>query len=301
MSNLLRQKSGESRQLRSQLLQVLDNEVAKLFWREDFGRYSSADLFPPQHKLSKLLAGETVSLMLSQSDSLFNLRDVMDTGKILLVDLSGAGPEVLEILGCFMLSLLHITALGRRGAPTESFLPFHIYCDEAHRFLTDALEDLIAETRKFNVSLTLAHQYLSQFSTRQADALLSVGSAIIFNIDTKDARHLRKDLQDKVEIEDLITLEVGQAIARIDNHIVRVQTHYPLEIPENHCREKIIAQSHARYYRPVKEVQRAIRRRSEQWAETLSAEQPAYKDERQRVAEPQTEHVNLENPDYDML
>jgi len=270
VSNLLRQKSDESSQLRTQLLKALDNEVARLFWREDFGRYSSADLFPPQHKLSKLLAGETVSLMLSQSDSFFNLRDIMDTGKILLVDISNVGPEVLEILGCFVLSLLHITALGRRGSPTESFLPFHIYCDEAHRFLTDAVEDMIAETRKFNVSLTLAHQYLSQFGTRQADALLSVGSTVIFNVDTKDARYLRKDLQDKVEIEDLITLEIGRAIARIDNQVVRVKTHYPLDIPENHCRERIIAQSHARYYRPVKEVQRAVRMRGEQWAEPLS-------------------------------
>ena len=68
-----------------------------------------------------------------------------------------------------------------------------------------------------------------------------------------------------------------------------------------HCRERIIAQSHARYYRPVKEVQQAIRRRSEQWTEPLSAEQPAYKDERKRAPESQTEHVNLENPNYDML
>ncbi|NQU74928.1 MAG: type IV secretion system DNA-binding domain-containing protein [Planctomycetes bacterium] len=274
VSNILRQKSDESHQLRAQLLKVLDNEVAKLFWREDFGRYSSADLFPPQHKLSKLLAGETVSLMLSQSDSFFNLRDIMDTGKILLVDISNVGPEVLEILGCFLLSLLHITALGRRGSPTEAFLPFHIYCDEAHRFLTDAVEDMIAETRKFNVSLTLAHQYLSQFGTRQADALLSVGSTVIFNVDTKDARYLRKDLQDKVEIEDLITLEIGRAIARIDNQVVRVKTHYPLEIPDNHCRERIIAQSRARYCKPVKEVQRAVRMRGEQWAEPLSQGHP---------------------------
>jgi len=270
VSNLLRQKSDESRQLRAQLLKVLDNELARLFWREDFARYSSADLFPPQHKLSKLLVGETVSLMLSQSDSFFDLRDIMDTGKILLVDLSNVGPEVLEILGCFMLSLLHITALGRRSAPTESFLPFHIYCDEAHRFLTDAVEDLIAETRKFNVSLTLAHQFLSQFGTRQADSLLNVGSTIIFNVDTKNASRLRKDLQDKVEIEELITLEVGRAIARIDTQVVRVKTHYPLEIPENHCRERIIAQSHARYYRPVKDVQRAIRERNSQWAGNLT-------------------------------
>jgi hypothetical protein len=270
VSNLLRQKSEESKRLRVQLLRVLENEVARQFWREDFDRYSSADLFPPQHKLSKLLAGETAALMLSQSDSSFSLRDVMDSGKILLVNLANMGSEVLEILGCFMLSLLHITALGRGMSPAESHRPFHIYCDEAHRFLTDAVEDLIAETRKFNVSLTLAHQFMSQFNTRQGDALSSVGSTIIFNVDTKDARHLVKDLQNKVELSDLITLDVGQAIARIGNHVVRVKTHHPLKVPQNHCADLIIKQSRARYCRPVLEVQRAVRARNGRWDQPIT-------------------------------
>ena len=147
--------------------------------------------------------------------------------------------------------------------------PFHIYCDEAHRFLTDAVEDLIAETRKFNVSLTLAHQFMSQFNTRQGDALSSVGSTIIFNVDTKDARHLVKDLQDKVELSDLITLDVGQAIARIGNHVVRVKTHHPLNVPQKHCADLIIKQSHERYYRPTAEVQKAVRNRNVRWVQPI--------------------------------
>ena len=274
VSNILRRKSEEGKCLRAQLLRVLDNEVARQFWREDFDRYSSADLFPPQHKLSKLLAGETAALMLSQSDSAFSLREVMDTGKILLVNLANVGSEVLEILGCFMLSLLHITALGRGTSPTESHPAFHIYCDEAHRFLTDAVEDLIAETRKFNVSLTLAHQFMSQFSTRQGDALSSVGSTIIFNVDTKDARHLIKDLQDKVELQDLITLDVGQAIVRIGNHVVRVKTHYPLKIPQNNSADLIIRQSRERYCKPVREVQKAVWTRSGRWSEPIVGSLP---------------------------
>ena len=270
VSNILRRKSEESKCLRAQLMRVLDNEVARQFWREDFDRYNSADLFPPQHKLSKLLAGETAALMLSQGDSAFSLRQVMDTGKILLVNLANVGSEALEILGCFMLSLLHITALGRGASPTESRPAFHIYCDEAHRFLTDAVEDLIAETRKFNVSLTLAHQFMSQFSTRQGDALSSVGSTIVFNFDTKDARHLIKDLQDKVELQDLITLDVGHAVARIGNRVVRIKTHPPLKTPHHHCADLIIRQSRERYCKPVREVQKAVWTRSGRWSEPIA-------------------------------
>ncbi|MCY2928066.1 MAG: type IV secretion system DNA-binding domain-containing protein [Planctomycetota bacterium] len=277
VSNLLRQKSEESRCLRARLLQVLDNVVARQFWREDFNRYSAADLAPPQHKLSKLLAGETASLMLSQSDSAFNLSEVMDSGKILLVNLANVGSEVLEVLGCFILSLLHLAALGRGARPTDPHRGFHIYCDEAHRFLTDAVEDLIAETRKFKVSLTLAHQFMSQFNTQQSDALSGVGSTIIFNVNTKDAAHLVKDLQDKVKVENLITLDVGHAIARVGNHVVRIETHPPFEIPQNNCADLIIRQSRDRYCRPVVEVQKAVRSRSSLWAD-ISMSSPSAQD-----------------------
>jgi hypothetical protein len=129
------------------------------------------------------------------------------------------------------------------------------------------VEDLIAETRKFNVSLTMAHQFMGQFNARQGEALSSVGSTIIFNVDTRDARYLTKDLQDKVQVEDLITLEVGHAIARIGNHVVRIETHRPLEIPQNNCADLIIRQSRERYCRPVLEVQKAVRARSSLWAD----------------------------------
>ena len=270
VSNLLRQKSEESQRLKSMILKSVEDEPLRTFWRHDFDRYKSADLAPPQHKLSKLLTSGPVSLMLSQSDTSFDLRDVMDSGKILLIDLSAIGTEVREILGCFILSLLHLTALGRNSLSGEEQRPFHIYCDEAHRFVTDALEDLISETRKFKVSLTLAHQYMDQFTTRKTGALSSVGSTIIFRVDTKDAQHLRKDLQGKVELDDLITLQVGEAIARIGNEVVRVKTRYPLDIRKKHCRDMIIAQSYARYYRPVDVVRRAIRTRGELWQEPLA-------------------------------
>jgi hypothetical protein len=99
----------------------------------------------------------------------------------------------------------------------------------------------VVEARKYKVGLTLAHQYMSQFTTRKRDALSSVGATVIFNVDTKDASHLRKDLQDKVEVNDLISLEKGEAVARIGTEIVRFKTLKPIEVPEKHVRDQIIA------------------------------------------------------------
>ena len=115
--------------------------MAKSFWREDRDKYSDADYGPPKHKLSKLLTSGPVSLMLSQPDSAFDLSEVMDSGKILLLDLSGLGSDVRDIVGCLKLSLLYLTAVSRDSA-AETLRPFHIFCDEAHRFMTDAMEDL---------------------------------------------------------------------------------------------------------------------------------------------------------------
>jgi hypothetical protein len=265
VSNLLRKGSPEGEVLRKHILRATDSEAARLFWREDFGQYTRSDLAPPQHKLSKFLGSGPVSLMLSQPDSAFDLREVVDRGQILLVDLSTIGSGTREILGCFMLSLLHLTALSRSGRSDAERRPFHIHCDEAHRFVTDALEDLIAETRKFDVSLTLAHQFMSQFGRRKTGALSGVGSTLIFRVDAKDAQYLRKDLAGRVEVEDLVRLGLGQAIARIENEVVRVETPGPLPIPDTNGRDRIIAASKQRYYRPVDQVRRMIRHRADRW------------------------------------
>ena len=142
---------------------------------------------------------------------------------ILLVKLTKIGKAACEILGCLMLSLLHLTALGRSDTPLEMRKPFHIYVDEAHRFVTDALEDLIAETRKFGVSLTLAHQYLNQFDSKKVDALSSVGTTVIMNVDGKDARYLTKDLRESFKYEDLINLQRGEAVVRIGTNTVKMK------------------------------------------------------------------------------
>lgn len=131
------------------------------------------------------------------------------------MDLSGLGSETRDLLGSFLLAILHLTALGRSAIPAETRKPFAVYADEAHRFTSGPLEDLITEARKYGVGLTLAHQYLSQFEAHKRDAIGCIGTTVVFNVDSKDAAFLKKDLKDKVEVSDLISLEVGEAIARI--------------------------------------------------------------------------------------
>jgi DNA helicase HerA-like ATPase len=166
-------------------------------------------------------------------------------------------------LGSFILSLLHLNALSRSSLPDENRKQFHIHCDEAHQFMTDTFENLISETRKYGVSLSLAHQYLSQFGKKKTDALSTVGSSIIFNVDKRDAEYLIKDLRGKVKVEELVSMEQGEAIARIGSDIVRIKTRKPLSIPSKNFKDRIIEESRKKYCKPVCEIQRWLKGRSD--------------------------------------
>lgn len=258
VANALRHKSPEARLLRQRLRGRLDEPLVRAFWEHDLEGYTRADLHPPQHKLSKILAAGPAALTFSQRDSLLDLRQIIDGGGILLVDLGSLGSDARSVMGCLILSLIHAAAIGRTPQTRNNCPPFHVHVDEAHMFITDAVQELITEMRKFHISLTLAHHYLSQFGTAQADALASVGTSIIFNVDTHDAQYLCKDLQQRVEVKDIITLKVGGAIARVGTEVARIRTRGmdpPLE-PSN--RQRILDYCRQRYYRPVDVVRSQI-------------------------------------------
>lgn len=254
VSNALRNKSEKSKALRKELLSTIDNETVKQFWLHDYEKYSKSELSPPINKLSKLLTSGASALMLSQPENRLNFREIMDNGMILLVNLSNVDLLLKQVLGCFLLTTFHLTALTRSDLPADQRKQFHIHCDEAHQFVTDSLENLISETRKYGVSLNLAHQYLNQFGTRKTDALSTIGSTIIFNVNTKDANYLIRDLQNKVSVKDIVSLKTGEAIARIGTDIVRIKTSPPMEIPAVNYRDQIIERSRRLYYKPVQEV-----------------------------------------------
>ena len=255
-----KKSNQEKDNLRDRIINNVNSEVARIFWERDFDTYRREDFNPPLHKLSKLLTSdETVSLMLTQPKNRINFSDIMDSSKVLLLDLSNLGPDTKKILGCFLLSFLHNTLLARNKSDESNRKTFSIYCDEAHKLTTDTLENILAESRKFGVNLTLAHQYLKQFNISQRDALTSVGTTIIFNVDIADARYLVKDLQEKVVPKDLATLKTGEAIVRLNTDIIKIKTPPPKLIPKINYKDKIIQNSHDNYCSPFLEVRNFLK------------------------------------------
>jgi len=275
ISNLLHNKSKTNEIVVREILKVIENPSARQFWEHDYKRYGNSELSPPINKLSKLLISGPVSLMLSQPENRFNFRNIMDQGHILLVNLSNMGLTVRQVLGCFILSNLQLSALSRSDMPIHERKQFHVYCDEAHNFLTDSLETSIAETRKFGVNLLLAHQYLGQVNAKKRDAMSTVGTSVIFKLNLKDADYFKNFLQGKVKSEELVALGVGEAIVRIGADIVKIKTRPPLAIPETHFRDQIIEQSRRKFCKPASEVKKIIRQASDRWIEPYAPLSPS--------------------------
>lgn len=249
VADVLRPKTDRSKQLREQVLQHVTNPRVRAFFEDELPRYGVSELQPPRHKLSKLTAEGPLSDTLSCPDTAFTLRRIMDEQAILLVDLSGLGGELQSIAGSLILSLVNAAAVSRSDIPHEQRRLFHLHVDEAQRFAPDSLESIIAETRKYGVSLTLAHQRFAQLSSRQAKALRGVGSTVAFRVSTDDAEQLCRGFQKRVIPEDLIRLGRGEAIVNIGSHIARVHTAGPTEALAPGCRRKILERSRQRYYR----------------------------------------------------
>jgi hypothetical protein len=256
--------SDESKKIRQLVLETVENDMCRQFWRDEIDKYKSDALGPPKHKLSKLLLSSTgASLMLSQPENMFNFRHMMDDGMIFIADLSSnLGAEIKQIIGGFIVALMCTTALSRSDIPKKERKPFSFYLDEAHLFVTDKLETILAEARKFNVRLTLANQHLRQFDTVKVGALGTVGTTVVFRVDSGDAAHLSKGFKKKVEVKDFIELEQGDAIVRCGTEIVKIKTLAPVEIPEKNFKDRIIAESRRKYCMPARQVRKIIEQRS---------------------------------------
>jgi len=256
--------SDESKKMRQLVLETVQNDICRQFWRDEIGKYKPDELGPPKNKLSKLLLSSTGgSLMLSQPENRFNFRHMMDDGMIFIADLSSnLGTEIKQIVGGFILALTSITAVSRSDIPIKKRRPFNAYFDEVHLFVTDKIESILAEARKFNVRLTLAHQHEHQLDAVKINALGTVGTTVVFKVDSGDAAHLGKGFIKKVEVKDFVELEQGDAIVRCGTEIVKIKTLGPKDIPEKNFKDQIIAESRRKYYMPASQVRKIIEQRS---------------------------------------
>ncbi len=184
------------------------------FWTDEFAEIKNVGehLGPILNKLGALTTYPTSRRMLGQLQSSVHTRQVMDNGHIVLIDGSGCVPDLLKILASLFFIDYHFTC---RKRPQHQSRPHLFFADECHLFATDILTKILAEDRKFGLSLFLATQYLSQLSDRILEAILgNIGTLMLLQLGGPDADKLSRWLKPQVNSNDLINLAELHAIVR---------------------------------------------------------------------------------------
>ncbi len=198
---------------RKACLLSIRNEQVKTFWAKEYesypARFRAEAIAPIQNKVGAFLADPLLNKILTQPKSSFNLRQIMDEGKILLVNLAKGklGEDTSSLLGSLLVSSIGMAALRRADTPEERRRDFYLYLDEFHTFTTLSLAGMLSELRKYRLNLILAHQYLSQLDLQVRDAILgNVGTIISFRIGLPDAELLESEFFPDFRATDLINL-----------------------------------------------------------------------------------------------
>lgn len=191
----------------------LSNEMVRSFWEHEFAGYSPAFravvTAPLENKVGAFLTDPRLHSILTGTRSSFDLRFLMDEGKILLVNLAkgkiGEGPA--SLLGSLLVSHIALAGLQRADAQEEKRRDFFLYLDEFQTFTTLSLATMLSELRKFRVNLILSHQYLSQLETEIRDAVFgNAGTFISFRVGALDAPLIARELSPTFEVDDLVGL-----------------------------------------------------------------------------------------------
>jgi hypothetical protein len=188
------------------------------FWRKQAekagGEAALANIVPYiTSKLTQFVSNDIMRPIIGQQNSSFNIRDIMDKQKILLVDLSKGkiGDMNAHLLGLIIVGKILMSALSRADMQDTARKDFYLYIDEFQNFTTDSINTILSEARKYGLNLVIAHQYLGQLG-RDSDSIKSavfgnVGSWFTFKIGSEDAEVLEKEYSPVFNQYDLINIE----------------------------------------------------------------------------------------------
>jgi hypothetical protein len=276
------------------VLQYVTDPVVRNFWTIEFAswndRFMTEAVAPILNKVGAFTANPLVRNIIGQPKSSFNIRQIMDERKILIVNLSRGlvGEDNAALLGALLVTKIQMASMSRADIPGEERTPFYLYVDEFQNFATDSFATILSEARKYGLNLTVANQYTAQMMQEVKDAVFgNVGSVISFRTSADDARIMLKYFEPKFEEHDLVHMHNRHfAISMtIEGEKVPAFSAISLNLPpfgEDYSLQ-IIAHSRAQYAQPRDYIERYV-------AERYMTETAAVaKQTEPRVAKPRTE------------
>ncbi|MBI5412330.1 type IV secretion system DNA-binding domain-containing protein [Candidatus Peregrinibacteria bacterium] len=261
---------------RRKVVNTIENPMVKSFWLDEFGKmepkFRTEAISPIQNKVGQFLSSPMVRNIVGQSKSTMNVRFMMDTNKIIIVNLSKGkiGEDNSSLLGSMLITKFQLDAMSRSDVVANKRTDFYLYVDEFQNFATDSFATILSEARKYKLNLTMANQYIEQMSEEVRDAVFgNVGTSICFQVGFDDAEYFSNQFSEEVLPNDIVTLPKYHAYTKLlidgmPSKTFSVATLAPPDLViEEGRRDKIIRLSRERYARPREEVEDKIKRWSE--------------------------------------
>ena len=258
---------------RDEVVSQLKDPIVRGFWEDEFANYTekfaSEAIAPIQNKVGQFLSAPIIRNIVSQVKSTFNLRDMMDEGKIVVVNLSKGriGEENSRLLGGLLITKIQLAVMERIEIPEEKRRDFYLYVDEFQNFATESFANILSEARKFHLNLTITHQYIAQLeiggSTVLRDAVFgNVGTIITLRVGALDAEFLEKEFEPHFMKNDLVTLAKHQMYLRLmidgaASHPFSATTLPPISKPTGSS-EKVVKVSRERFSTPKTVIEEKI-------------------------------------------
>jgi len=197
-----------------ELLPKVEDPVVRRYWTDQIAQ--TADFHKSEvldyivSKFGRFVTNRMMRNIIGQSKSAFSLRDVMDSQKILIVNLSKGrvGEENSDFLGLILVPKILVAAMSRQDVPEEQRKDFFLYVDEFQNFATETFADILAEARKFRLNLIVANQFIGQIEEEVKNAVFgNVGTLINFRVGVTDANYLQHEFTPVFSETDLINVE----------------------------------------------------------------------------------------------
>jgi hypothetical protein len=268
---------------RKKVISHITDPSTRSFWVDEYSkftdRYTQEATPAIQNKIGQFSANALVRNIIGQPTSAFDTRDLIDSKKIFIVNLSKGrvGEGNANLLGSMLITKLYLAALSRADSsgPVLKTLPNHyLYVDEFQSFANRSFADILSEARKYKLNLLMAHQYVEQMEEEVRSAVFgNVGTMVTFRVGAYDSELLEKELAPVFFATDVVNLGFAQIYLKlmidgVSSQPFSATTLPPLEMPESSHKDKIIAYSRKTYAEPRDSVEEAIRK----WHEPVVAE-----------------------------
>lgn len=201
------------KEFRTKALQYVTSKHIRAFWQNEFDKYAPSlrneAIAPILNKVGLFTTSAPLRNIVGQKTRGFRLQQVMDEGKILICNFSKGviGEDASTLLGSILVTSIQLATLYRASQPEYTRKPFYLYIDECHSFITLSFADILAESRKYGLSLFLCHQYIEQLDMRIRSAIFgNVGTIISFRVGATDAEYLAKEFYPVFTQDDLVNL-----------------------------------------------------------------------------------------------